>query len=473
MTIRPDELAGRRVTVMGLGLHGGGLASALFFARRGARVTVTDFRRDTSAFAPLLPRLEALRVRAVLGRHEEADFTDTDLVVKNPAVPESSPYLALARARGIPVETDLSIFLQLVPGPLLAVTGTKGKSTTASAMHHCLRGRFPGARLGGNITVSPLEFLEELEPGDPVVLELSSWQLADLRGRGLLAPAVSVLTCILPDHLDRYPDMESYVADKRVLFSGQRPEQLAVFNAEDPWQQGFPGGTAARVRWYSGRALPADRPGAWLEGGLGLCREPDGPVETILGPDLRLPGLHNRLNLLCAALACRRFGLEAEAVASAMAAFPGIEHRLELALEKEGVRFYNDSAATIPQATAAALASLPPPLYLITGGTDKNLDFGPLAEAASLASRIYLLSGSGTRKIAAELDRRGIAYEGPFPALKEAVERAWAEARAEALRRGGGCTVLFSPGCASFELFLNEFDRGRRFKELLRSLSGS
>jgi len=472
LTIRPDELAGRRVTVMGLGLHGGGLASALFFARRGARVTVTDFRRDTAAFAPLLPQLEAFRVRTVLGRHEEADFTDTDLVVKNPAVPASSPYLALARARGIPVETDLSIFLQLAPGPLLAVTGTKGKSTTASAMHHCLRGGFPGARLGGNITVSPLEFVEELRPGDPAVLELSSWQLSDLRGRGLLAPAVSVLTRILPDHLDRYPDMESYVADKRVLFSGQRPEQLAVFNAEDPWQEGFPGGTAARVRWYSGRKLPPGKPGAWLEGGLGLYREPDGPVETILGPDLLLPGAHNRLNLLAAALACRLFGLEPGAVAASMASFPGIEHRLELALEKEGVRFYNDSAATIPQATAAALASLPPPLYLVAGGTDKNLDFGPLAEAASLAAGIYLIDGSGTRKIAAELDRRGLAYQGPFPALQEALDRAWKDARAEA-RRAGGCSLLFSPGCASFELFLNEFDRGRRFKELLRSLSGS
>jgi UDP-N-acetylmuramoylalanine--D-glutamate ligase len=474
LTIRPDELAGRRVTVIGLGLHGGGLASALFFARRGARVTVTDYRRDPEAFASQLPELEAHGVRTVLGRHEAADFIDTDLVVKSPAVPASSPFLALARARGIPVETDLSIFLPLAPGPLLAVTGTKGKSTTAAAMQHCLLGSFPGARLGGNITVSPLDFLEHLAPGDPVVLELSSWQLADLRGRGLLAPAVSVVTRILPDHLDRYPDMEAYVADKRVLFAGQRPEQFAVFNAEDPWQAGFPAGTAARTRWFSRRPLPADRPGAWLEGEHGLCRVQDGSPEMLLGPRLRVPGEHNRLNLLSAGLACRLFGLQAEAIAEALGTFAGIEHRLEPVREMDGVRFYNDSAATIPQATAAALNSLPPPIFLIAGGTDKNLDFTPLAEAAPLAAGICLLAGSATRKIAALLDRQGVPYDGPFPGLEEALACAWAAARARRRQSGAGsCALLFSPGCASFELFLNEFDRGRKFKELVSCLSGS
>jgi UDP-N-acetylmuramoylalanine--D-glutamate ligase len=268
--------------------------------------------------------------------------------------------------------------------------------------------------------------------------------------------------------------MEAYVADKRVLFAGQRPQQFAVFNAEDPWQAGFPGGTAARARWFSRRPLPSDRQGAWLDGELGLCRQEDGPAETILGPRLRVPGEHNRLNLLAAGLACRLFGLEAGPIAEALGSFPGLEHRLEPVLESERVRFYNDSAATIPQATAAALRSLPPPIYLIAGGTDKNLDFAPLAEAARAAAAIYLLAGSGTRKITALFDRQGIDYEGPFPGLEEALACAWAAARARPRQSdAGSCSLLFSPGCASFELFLNEFDRGRRFKELVRSLSGS
>ncbi len=470
MKIPRLEFQGKRVTVMGLGLHGGGLASALFFARHGARVTVTDHRQDPSVFAPLLAELDAHGVRAVLGRHEERDFREADLVVKNPAVPLSSPFLALAREKGVPVETDLSVFLGLCPGPVLAVTGSKGKSTTASALAHCLRTQYPGCRLGGNITVSPLGFLEELTAADPVVLELSSWQLRDLRGRGLPAPQVGLATRILPDHQDRYPDMASYIADKKILFASQKPGQVAVFNADDPWQRDFPEGTAAEVYWYSSAVLPPDRRGAYLQEGLGL-RRAEGRTETLLPARLAIPGEHNRLNLLAAGLGARLFGLEAEPIAAALAAFPGIEHRLELVAEREGVRFYNDSAATIPEATAAALDALPAPVFLIAGGTDKNLDFRPLAEAAGRAAGIYLLQGSATRKIAPLLRAEGIVFEGPFPGLAEALARAWEAARRRAARPGAaGASLLFSPGCASFEMFLNEFDRGRKFKELTRAL---
>jgi UDP-N-acetylmuramoylalanine--D-glutamate ligase len=456
---------------MGLGLHGGGLTSALFFARHGARVTVTDHRKDTSAFEPFLAELAAHGVRTVLGRHEERDFTQADLVVKNPAVPLSSPFLALAREKGIPVETDLSVFLGLCPGPILAVTGSKGKSTAATALAACLRIRHPGCRLGGNITVSPLGFLEDLAPEDPVVLELSSWQLADLRGRDLLAPRVCAVTRILPDHQDKYPDMASYVADKRVLFASQKPGQFAVFNADDPWQRDFPAGTAAQVHWYSSAALPPGRRGAFLEAGVGVRRE-EGRSEQLLPSGLRVPGEHNRLNLLAAGLSARLFGLEPETIAEALASFPGIEHRLELVAERDGVRCYNDSAATIPEAAAAALASLPEPVFLIAGGTDKNLDFRPLAEAADRATGIYLLEGSATRKIEKLFRASGIAFEGPFPDLAQALARAWDAARRRAARPGAaGASLLFSPGCASFEMFLNEFDRGRKFKELTKALA--
>ena len=469
MKIGRREFQSKRVTVMGLGLHGGGLASALFFARHGARVTVTDHRRDTSAFGPFLAELAAHGVRTVLGRHEERDFSEADLVVKNPAVPLSSPFLALAREKGIPVETDLSIFLGLCPGPVLAVTGSKGKSTTATALARCLRTRHAGCRLGGNITVSPLGFLEELGPQDPVVLELSSWQLSDLKGRGLPAPQVALATRILPDHQDKYPDMASYIADKKVLFASQRPGQFAVFNADDPWQSDFPESTTAEVHWYSRAALEPGRPGAWLQNGVGLRREA-GRTETILPARLSVPGEHNRLNLLAAALGARLFGLDPEPIVAALASFPGIEHRLELVAERDGVRIYNDSAATIPEAAVAALRALPAPVFLIAGGTDKNLDFRPLAEAAGRAAGIYLLEGSATHKIEQLFRAGGIAFEGPFPDLVQALARAWEAARRAAGSGSAGASLLFSPGCASFEMFLNEFDRGRKFKELTKAL---
>jgi UDP-N-acetylmuramoylalanine--D-glutamate ligase len=462
------DLASLRVTVMGLGLHGGGLASALFFARHGARVTVTDNRDNPEVFAPILPRLEEAGIRTVLGRHERRDFIQTDLVIKNPAVPASSPFLQTASGHGRRIETDLSVFLLLCSNPLIAVTGSKGKSTTASAIHRCLLSEHPGARLGGNITVSPLTFLDEIDPETPVVLELSSWQLADIRGRGLLAPLVSVVTVILPDHQDRYPDMDSYIEDKKTIFSSQRADQYALFNLQDPLQSGFPKETGARARFFSASPLPYGLEGAYLlENGAVIregLREAAGEIHLALDP-LKLPGAHNRLNLLAAALACRSYGMPAERIAPLLRAFPGIEHRLELVGEINGVRYYNDSAATIPQATAAAVESLTPPLRLIAGGTDKQLDFSPLLASIHRADRIILLRGSATEKLRALFDRYAIAYDGPFDTLEEAVRHA-------AKGAAPGTTVLFSPGCASFELFLNEFDRGRTFKRLVAELDG-
>ncbi len=456
---RPD-LRGRRVTVMGLGLHGGGIATARFLAGRGARVTVTDLR-PRELLQPSLEQLAGLDLSYALGGHPEALFTDTDLVVKNPAVPEGSPLLRRARESGVPVESDISLFLGQCDNPVLAVTGSKGKSTTASALHAALLARFPGARLGGNITVSPLTFLPDLAPGDPVVLELSSWQLADLRGREVFRPRVSLITNLLPDHQDRYDGMERYVADKMVIFESQGEGDFALFNRDDPLQAGFGGQTRARAYWFSARPLEGGLEGAWLAGETGRLRL-GGRTGMLLG-EVLLTGGHNRLNLLAAGLAGALFGLEAEEVRAALARFGGLPHRLELVREKDGVRLYNDSAATMPHATAAALRSLPPPVVLITGGTDKALDFAPLAGPLRLPSAIWLLAGSATEKIRALLDRERIAYHGPFESLEEIVRQAVAGS-------APGTSVLFSPASASFEKFRNEFDRGDRFREMARAL---
>jgi UDP-N-acetylmuramoylalanine--D-glutamate ligase len=453
---------GMRVTVMGLGIHGGGLASALFFARLGAQVTVTDLRSREILQEPIA-QLREYPVRYVLQKHEEADFTGADLVIKNPAVPPSSPFLQAARSAGVPVETDLSVFLSLAKNPVLAVTGSKGKSTTASAIAFGLSRVFPQTRLGGNITVSPLSFLEDLAPEAPVVLELSSWQLGDLRGRGLLRPVVSAFTLILPDHLDKYAGMADYVEDKTAIFREQGPAEQAIFNLDDPWQQDFPAQTKARSFFYSAHALPEGKCGAWLEDMGGRSRlGPGSAEESILGA-ARIPGAHNRMNLLCAGLALRLFGVTVEVVRAALAEFPGVEHRMELFREWQGIRFYNDSAATIPHATVQALKALQDPIVLITGGTDKNIDFSPLAEAARIPRAIVLLAGTGTEKIRAVLDAQGARYEGPFGSLGEAVDAGIA--RAQDVWTGRDVSLLFSPGCTSFGMFLNEFDRGRKFKE--------
>jgi UDP-N-acetylmuramoylalanine--D-glutamate ligase len=448
---------------MGLGLHGGGLGVARFLARHGAELTVTDLR----GYDVLRPSVEALNefvagiggrpVRYVLGSHEARDFAEADFVVKNPGVRPDSPFLAAARR----VETDISLFLAHSSARLTAVTGTKGKSFTASAIHFALREAAGGGRafLGGNITVSPLGFLDEIEAGDDVVLELSSWQLGDLPP-GLPKPRVAVITAIMADHLDRYGGMDRYVADKRVIYRAQDGGD-ATIAGDDAWGRSFLGETAGRPYSY-GQKRP-EGPGAFVPepGGPCFAKGPVGslgPGETarIVPADTAAPGLHQKMNLMAAALALLDLGLPAPFVSDCMGRFPGIEHRLEFFYEKDGVRFYNDTAATIPEAAAAAVRALGSPV-VVTGGTDKKLDFSPLAGALAEARAVVLLSGTGSDKLAPLLDTAGVRYSGPWDSLDKAVAAAIAAAIP-------GSSVVLSPGCASFGMFDNEFDRGRKWK---------
>ncbi|GAB4369190.1 MAG: UDP-N-acetylmuramoyl-L-alanine--D-glutamate ligase [Spirochaetales bacterium] len=452
-----EHIEGMKVTVMGLGLNGGGIEAARFFARRGAHVTVTDLR-SADVLKPSIEALEGLPIRYVLGTHNLSDFESADLVVKNPAVRPDSPFLKVARR----VETDISLFLACFPGPVLAVTGSKGKSTTASALHYGLLEMYPQARLGGNITVSPLSFLDELEPGTPVVLELSSWQLADLPDPRVLKPKVAIITCILPDHQDRYPDMETYVQDKEIIYRSQSREDATLLHYDDPYGKRFFSSTPGTPFAVSSTPLPEEVWGAYLSQGKGYAVLPGG-AEEVLPENTVLLGKHQKKNLLYAALALRLLDVPAEIVRKRLAEFPGVEHRLEFCGEIDGIRFYNDSAATIPEATACGIESFETPIRLITGGTDKNLDFRPLVPVIGKARGIYLLEGTGTEKLRFLLEENRIPYEGPYDSMEKAVLKAFQAAE-------GGETILFSPGCTSFGMFLNEFDRGRKFKAFVSSL---
>ena len=450
---------------MGLGIAGGGLGVARFLQARGACVTVTDLKTADE----LRDAVDALPagVRLALGGHRMSDFAGADLVVKNPGVPPDSPFLAAAAAAGADVQTDQSLFLARCPAPVLAVTGSKGKSTTAAALAAILREDEPDTRLGGNIGGSPLEFLEKLRDHTPVVLELSSWQLGDLRGRGLLAPSVAVVTNLLPDHQNRYASMEEYLQDKRVIAEGQPPEATLVLNADDPWHRRFADGAAARIVLFSTRRRPAGD-GAWMEDGTGRMSV-RGRLGVAFDPARGPGGLRGYAigaNLLAAAAAAAAFGSDPEAIRRALSRFAGLPHRLEPVGAVAGLRFVNDSAATIPEATVAALATVPPPVVLLAGGADKELDFSILAATAgSLPSgslrRCVLLAGSATAKLDTALRRAGVGCDGPFDTLDEAFEAALRAAVP-------GATVLLSPGCASFGMFRNEFERGDSFRTLVR-----
>ncbi|MDR1444809.1 MAG: UDP-N-acetylmuramoyl-L-alanine--D-glutamate ligase [Treponema sp.] len=507
------DFSGRKVLIMGLGRHGGGIESAKYLARHGAELTITDVQ-DEKTLAPSIEKLEtateSAKIRYVLGKHEMADFEKADLVIKNPGVRSDSPYLQAARR----VETDISLFLARSPARLIAVTGSKGKSCTASALYWVLaqvrapagapgmipavlpaeparsgKALLPGrAWLGGNITVSPLSFLDRLSADDDVVLELSSWQLGDLRGRlkdgeegrgkPLLKPRCAVITAIMPDHQDRYPGMEAYVADKRVIYQGQDRED-ATIAGRDYWGRSFLAESRGRPLSYGAGKPAAGTSGGWLAGpgcGQEAGFEPEtglfyggtgqGAVIEVLPAKLQVPGRHQRINLLAAALALLDLGLPAESVREGLGSFPGIKHRLEFFYEKRGVRFYNDTAATIPEAAAAAAAAFKGRgrLLLVAGGSDKELNFEPFIGAAEQAAELFLLEGTGSKKLAVLLKDRGIPFRGPFDSLDAAV-RSLLE-----LARPSDIAVL-SPGCASFGMFDNEFDRGDKWKEAVKRLA--
>ena len=455
-----DNIRNLSVTVMGLGLNGGGLAAASFFAERGSQVTVTDLK-SAAELEPSVKKLSGFsNIRFVLGEHRIEDFKNADLVIKNPGVKrEGNIYLQNARR----IETDISVFLSLSHAPLLAVTGSKGKSSTASALHYGLKALGYNAFLGGNITVSPLTFLEQTGSTTPVVLELSSWQLADLKNADFFKPQIAIITPIMSDHLNWYGTMEKYVADKKIIYKNMDKDCRLICSYGDRWGNEFAAESAARIYRYSEQALPEDIEGAFFTDGVnGFCRV-DGKCVHVLNEKSRVPGIKLKQNVLNAALALMLYGAHAEKLSEVMNGYAGIEHRMEFFYESNGVEFYNDSAATIPEAAEAALRAFSAPPVLICGGTNKKLDFTPLADRAYRAKSLYLLRGSGTDLLIDLLKERGIAYYGPFDGFDPLL--AQLKSRLEK-----GDKVVLSPGAASFELFTNEFYRGNQFKQKVREM---
>ena len=484
-----NDIAGLSVTVMGLGLNGGGLASARFFAENGAKeVVVTDMKTEEE----LAPSIAELRqypnVRFALGGHSIEDFRTADMVIKNPGVKlEGNPYLAAAHC----IETDISIFLQLSSAPVLAVTGSKGKSSTVSALHYGLQQCGIPAFLGGNITVSPLTFLTDTRSDTPVVLELSSWQLGDLAQCPQLKPKIALITHIMPDHQNWYGSMERYVADKKIIYCNQDKNDYTICNYDDGWGKIFAQETEGQVFWYSAQPLPPHLVGAWIApDGSARIRLKAGDEQQLLPSLIAVPGAALKQNVMAASLALALYGADLQQIPAVMKNYGGIPHRLELFYETKQFKFYNDSAATIPEAAAAAVNAFDKPVILITGGTDKKLDFTALAPELKKAKALFLLAGTGTDKLIPLLQAAHTPYFGPFqdlPTLLEALRRECEPAlqnndiavQTDTVLRNTEIApqtnytpaqeiVVFSPGATSFGMFKNEFDRGLRFKEAVR-----
>ena len=456
----PGDLEGLNVTVMGLGLFGGGAGAARFLVSRGARVTVTDLK-DPGALKKSLALLEGLPLRLVLGEHRREDFIAADLVVANPAVPPESPLLAKAAARGVPVESEINLTLKFLPTPhVVGVTGSNGKTTTAHLVHRMAAASGRRTWLGGNTGGSLLTDLDRIGPYDVVVLELSSFQL-ETTGAAGLGPRVAVVTNVTPNHLDRHGTFEAYAAAKKKILVAA---EGAVFNAEDPLTQEMMEvpGPGKRILFSSRRPLDD---GFFIDSGW-IVQARRGRTRKLaaLG-DVTLPGLFNKENLM-AALAATGLVLcnddIPEAAVRAGASFEGVPHRLERVDEIEGVRFVNDSIATTPESTIAALSALEGEIALIAGGYDKKIPFDGLARAVRDRVRALFLVGATAGKVEEAVRKACGGAGGPriirAETVETAVEAAFKEARP-------GWTVLLSPACASYDQFANFEERGASFKK--------
>jgi UDP-N-acetylmuramoylalanine--D-glutamate ligase len=464
-------LRGKRVLVMGLGLHGGGLGVTRWLIGQGADVTVTDLQ-TAERLRPSVEALAGQPVRLVLGHHDAADFESADLVIRNPGVPSQSPYLKIARDHGVPVEMEMGLFFRLCPAPILAITGSKGKTTTTSLTGAIIRRSRPDAVVSGNIAggipqwhgdLPALELLPRIHADTPVVLELSSWQLEGLPPGA--APHIAAVTNVLPDHLNRYATMADYAASKALIFEHQRPADTVVLNYDNPYTCGFATRAPGKVVWFS-RNHPVQ--GAFLVGDE-IKWQYRGEVTSLASlTDMQIPGLHEVENAMAAAALAMIWGARPEDVRAVIRDFTGVPHRLQFVANVDGVRYYDDTTATTPDATIAGLEAFSAgvPIVLIAGGSDKGLAYDQVARTiARRVKSVVLLDGAGTDKL--EADLRASRAEALIAARLDSLEAAVSSARSLAT---AGDVVLLSPACASFGMFANEFQRGDQFQRLVKDL---
>jgi len=450
---------------MGLGTYaqGSGIAAALFFAKAGARVTVTDMK-PAETFATALRKLEKYKnITFALGGHREKDFTDADMIIKNPDVPMHSPYLALAEKYNIPIHNDWSIFVSLKPNMWVGVTGTRGKTTTTTLINALLKTKY-ATRLCGNVGVSPLALFQSIRKKDAIVSELSSWNIQQL-GAVRRSPHVAVLTNLLRDHMNKYATLNEYYKDKENIFAYQTEYDLLIANRDNAEVRKRVTKAKANLFWFSRKPFIGE--GAYIKNGIIYFSHQGKIVPVCEIRDIRLAGEHNQDNVLAAVCVAMALHIPPTRIKNEVRKFIGVAYRLEHIATIRGVQYYDDTTATTPDATMAALAALPAKnnMILLAGGADKKLEFRALAQALARHNpRLILFAGTATEKLMKELRKTKFKKVlGIVGSMKEAGSLAQTHAKR-------GDTVLLSPGAANFGIFKNEFDRGDQFRAFVGKL---
>jgi UDP-N-acetylmuramoylalanine--D-glutamate ligase len=460
------ELAGSKVTVVGLARSG--VAAARLLQAAGALVTVAD-KKDPSGLGPMLEQLDQSRMIVNLGRGYESALETADLVVISPGVPYRMNALERVRRRGVKVLSELELASRFLSAPILAVTGTNGKSTTVTLIGKMLQrsGKrvFVGGNLGTALSEAAVQVLHASQAGRPdpfdlLVVEVSSFQLETVER---FHPWIAAILNVTVDHQDRYDSIDEYVAAKHRIFDNQTVSDYALFNLDDARVAALRRHVKARVLGFTRTpSLPPDVDGGTYLEGDRIMTSVTGELQDVCRRgEIKIIGHHNVENAMAAATYALLSGCPLDVIRTVLGEFPGLEHALEIVRDRHGVRFVNDSKGTNVDATLKALESIDQPIWLIAGGRDKGGDFSRLAPAIRRGVKRLLLIGEAAPLIAEAvtgyqmIDRAG--------SLREAVELAAAGAAA-------GEVVLMSPACASFDMFADYQDRGRQFKALVNSL---
>lgn len=466
MSPLPTSWHGIRVTVMGLGSFGGGVGLAHYLATQGARVTVTDLRQ-AEALENSVKALRGLPIQFALGEHRARDFTDTDVVFVNPAVPLTSPYLKLARTTGVPLDSEINLLIRQCPGRIVGITGSVGKSTTTALLGTILSLHDAGTLVGGNIGGSLLPRLPDMTPQTPVVLELSSFQLEHLAWQAYSPPLALVLN-LAPNHLDRHGTMTAYQQAKEHILAYQTLEDTAILNWDDMTVRYMAArGQGQRLYYSLEETLPE-----------GVYRQDDALImakagqQTVLcrQSDLSLRGAHNLSNAAAAAAAAAVLGVPPTLIARGMQNFQGLSHRLEWVATRGGVQYYNDSKATTPLSTMRALQAFETPVILLAGGYDKGTPFDALGEVIRARTKAALVYGTTAAKLARAIEPAPPGASGRLlPKVLQLRDLDAAIQQAAALAEPGD-VVLLSPACASYDQFPHFEARGEHFRKCVQAL---
>jgi len=457
------ELNNKRVLVVGLGKSG--VASALFMKAHGAKVTVSD-TKSGDELRNEIPVLLDHGITVETGGHGDRTFRGQDLIVVSPGVPVDAPPLVQARALGETVIGEIELAAQFLPGPIVAITGSNGKTTTTTLTGEIMTAAGFPALVGGNIGTPAISLAERAKPETAIVLEVSSFQLETIQ---TFRPKVAVVLNVTPDHLDRHRTLEVYVNAKARIFENQQENDFAVLNADDPTCVAMASRTRAQVFWFSRQKEV--RQGAWVHGGNIVFREAGGEKgtsqrEVLQVSEIPLKGAHNLENVLAAVCAGVLMGCAPEKIRQAVRDFKAVEHRLEFVATIGGVDYYNDSKATNVDATIKALESFPANIHLILGGKDKGSDYTVLNDLLRKRVRRVYTIGAAAAKIESQIvsEKNG----GPEVVHAETLENALRKANAAAQ---SGDVVLLAPACASFDQFKSYEHRGKVFKEIVSGLA--